>query len=168
VQSKSQDRNIVNTYLWRIYCSLLATWSSNNHYWWYLLGCPHCSLLLHFCSQVGMGSRQLDRICLSARDIFPQGQCVTLSGESSQSGQDPGWHFRLQRWFPQSSFFSHIPSQMKYFEAEDSWVHRTSRVTFPQWHSAEEYHTISTVLRFHHKIRLFELYSFTLMLQNEK
>jgi hypothetical protein len=87
-----------------------------------------------------MGSRQLDRICLSERDIFPQGQCVTLSGESSQSGHGPGWHFRLQRWFPQDSFLSHIPPQKKYFEDEDSLVHGTSRTSFPQWHSAEEYY----------------------------
>ena len=106
--------------------------TANNHYWSYLLGCPQDSFLLHFCLQVGIASKQLDRICLSVKDSFPHGQCVTFSGASSQSGQGPGWHFRLQAWFPQDNFFSHTPSQEKYFEAEDSWVHKTSRTTFPQ------------------------------------
>jgi hypothetical protein len=105
---------------------------TNNHYWSHLLGCPQGSFLSHFCSQVGMASKQLDRICSSVKDFFPQAQCVTLSGESSQPGQGPGWHLRLQIWFPQDNFFSHTPSQGKYLEAEDSWVHGTSCTTFPQ------------------------------------
>jgi hypothetical protein len=143
----------------------------NKQYWRHLLGCPQFSLLLHFCSQVGMESRQLDRFCLSARDIFPQGQYVTLSGESSQSGQGPRWHFRLQRWFPHDSFLSHIPPQGKYFEAEDSLVHGTSRITFPQWHSAEKYHTISRVLRFchsTHSLKTLLLYTFVAVMKQIK